>query len=301
MVYSAQADSYENCNEVLEKYINIEVSATQVWRVANVYGEEIGKSISNEVVLAPCKKDEVIYGQVDGSLIFTREEGWKEVKVGRIFKSSSCIHADGKPGWISNSQYLAYLDTHKKFTAEMEKLLDHYSQSGQPIVFISDGAPWIKNWIEDAYPKAISVLDFYHASEHLHDYAKSDIKDDPQRKAWVERHLELLLNGEVQKIIDELNSLLIISEQAQQLIDYYESNKTRMNYPLYKKLGAGIIGSGAIESAHRTVVQKRMKQSGQRWSRRGAQNMLHLRVTKKNNQWSKIVELTKKDFFKATA
>ncbi|MFT4062181.1 MAG: T9SS type A sorting domain-containing protein [Edaphocola sp.] len=28
-----------------------------------------------------------------------------------------------------------------------------------------------------------------------------------------------------------------------------------MNYPMYKKLGAGIIGSGAIESAHRTVVQ----------------------------------------------
>jgi len=167
MVYSAQADSYENCNEVLEKYINIEVSATQVWRVANVYGEEIGKSISDEVVLAPCKKDEVIYGLADGSLIFTREEGWKEVKVGRIFKSSSCMHADGKPGWISNSQYLAYLDTHKKFTAEMEKLLDHYSQSGQPIVFISDGAPWIKNWIEDAYPEAISVLDFYHASDNI--------------------------------------------------------------------------------------------------------------------------------------
>lgn len=301
MVYSAQTDSYENCNEVLEKYINIEVSAAQVWRVANVYGEEVGKTISEEVVLTPCKKDEVIYGMADGSMIFTREEGWKEVKVGRIFKSSSCIHAGGKPGWISNSQYLAYLDTHKKFTREMEKLLDHYSQSKQPIVFISDGAPWIKNWIEDAYPEAISVLDFYHASEHLHDYAKSEIKDETQRKQWVDRHLELLLNGEVQQIIDELSSLPVISGEAQKLIDYYESNKTRMDYPLYKKLGAGIIGSGAIESAHRTVVQKRMKQSGQRWSRKGAQNMLYLRVTKKNQQWSKIVELTKKEFCKAAA
>ena len=34
-------------------------------------------------------------------------------------------------------------------------------------------------------------------------------------------------------------------------------------------------GSGAIESAHRTIVQKRMKQSGQRWSNKGAQNMLN--------------------------
>src|SRR6478735_2594089 len=61
MVYSAQTDSYENCNEVLEKYINIEVSAAQVWRIANVYGEEVGKTISDEVVLTPYKKEEVIY------------------------------------------------------------------------------------------------------------------------------------------------------------------------------------------------------------------------------------------------
>jgi len=301
MVYSAQTDSYENCNEVLEKYIHVEVSAAQVWRVANVYGEEIGKTISDEVVLTPCKKEEVIYAMADGSMIFTREEGWKEVKVGRIFKSSSCIHADEKPGWISHSQYLAYLDTHKKFTMEMEKLLDHYSQSEQPLIFISDGAPWIKNWIEDAYPEAISVLDFYHASEHLHDYAKAKIKDESRRKKWTDEHAGLLLDGKVQQIIDELKRLPVKSKEAENLMDYYEVNKTRMNYPLYKKLGAGLIGSGAIESAHRTVVQKRMKQSGQRWSRRGAQNMLHLRVTKKNQQWSKIVELAKKEFCNVAA
>ncbi len=301
MVYSAQADSYENCNEVLEKYINVQVSATQVWRVANVYGEKIGKTISDEVVLTPCKKDEVVYAMADGSMIFTREDKWKEVKVGRIFKSSSCIHADGKPGWISNSQYLAYLDSHKKFKMEMEKLLDHYGQNQQPIVFISDGAPWIKNWIEDAYPEAISVLDFFHASEHLHDYAKAKIKDEICRKEWTDKNTGLLLEGKVQQIIDELNSMDIQSKEAKKLIDYYEANKTRMNYPLYKKLGAGLIGSGAIESAHRTVVQKRMKQSGQRWGRKGAQNMLHLRVTKKNQQWSKIVQLAKKEFYKAVA
>ncbi len=56
------------------------------------------------------------------------------------------------------------------------------------------------------------------------------------------------------------------SETAHQLISYYTHNKNRMNYQDYVKIGCGIIGSGAIESAHRTVVQKRMKQSGQRWS-----------------------------------
>lgn len=66
-----------------------------------------------------------------------------------------------------------------------------------------------------------------------------------------------------------------------------------MNYPEYQEIGCGIIGSGTIESAHKTLVQKRMKQSGQRWSRKGAQNMLNLRVVRKNNDWNKIIELTK--------
>lgn len=66
-----------------------------------------------------------------------------------------------------------------------------------------------------------------------------------------------------------------------------------MDYKRYLQIGSGLIGSGTIESAHRTVIQKRMKQSGQRWSVRGAQNMLQLRTTRKSGHWSKIIALTK--------
>lgn len=66
------------------------------------------------------------------------------------------------------------------------------------------------------------------------------------------------------------------SEKQNLLISYYRKNENRMNYFEYLKMGCGIIGSGAIESTHRTLVQKRMKQSGQRWSCKGAQDMLNL-------------------------
>jgi len=42
----------------------------------------------------------VTYVEADVSMILTRAEGWSEVKVGRIFKSSDCLHAEGKPGSI---------------------------------------------------------------------------------------------------------------------------------------------------------------------------------------------------------
>jgi hypothetical protein len=47
-------------------------------------------------------------------------------------------------------------------------------------------------------------------------------------------------------------------------------------------VGCGFIGSGEIESAHRTVIQKSMKLSGQRWSTKGVKNMLRLRVISMN-------------------
>jgi hypothetical protein len=237
----------------------------------------------------------------DGSMIFTREEAWKEAKVGRIFKSSDCVHSASNRCWIINSQYVAHLGGCKEFTQQMEKLLDNYAQQKQQMVFISDGAKWIRNWVEDAYPNAILILDFFHAMDYLCNYAKAHFVDENEKHKWIEIQKKLLLKSEVEQVIKAVRKMKSACKEATAMIDYFESNKDRMNYAYYQTIGTGIIGSGAIESAHRTVIQKRMKLSGQRWSLLGAQNMLNLRVIKKNNQWSKIVQLTKIDFVKQAA
>ena len=52
-----------------------------------------------------------------------------------------------------------------------------------------------------------------------------------------------------------------------------------------------LIGSGAIEAAHRNVIQQRLKRSGQRWSVKGAQQIANLRAFKKSNQWNAVIDL----------
>ena len=76
-----------------------------------------------------------------------------------------------------------------------------------------------------------------------------------------------------------------------QLLQYYQSDKDRMDYKRYRTIGARLIGSGAIESAHRVVIQKRMKLSGQRWTKKRAQNMLTLRCTRLSGKWNKVIQL----------
>jgi hypothetical protein len=299
MVYAGQLDSYERGNEVIGQFTGIQVSTAQVYRLTDAYGEAIEPQVNEAPTLTPLRKDEVVYVQADGSMLLTREQGWKEVKVGRIFKSSDCIHAASKAGWISHSQYIAQLDSSSKdFTALMDKLIEGYGKSAN-LIFLSDGAVWLRNWIADAFPAAVSILDYYHACEQLHQFSSSYFKDKDIEKAWVSEQKRLLLQSEVLWVIENIEQLAADSMEAVQLIAYYKCNAQRMDYNKYKQMGCGIIGSGAIESAHRTVVQKRMKQSGQRWSISGAQRMLNLRVIKHNEQWSKIIHLSKHGFNKA--
>jgi hypothetical protein len=218
-------------------------------------------------------------------MILTREECWKEVKVGRIFNSSACVKGSTEePGWIRQSQYAAHLGDHRSFIEQMDKLIESYGPLKERLVFISDGAPWIRNWITDTFPDAVSILDFYHATQYLYGFAESYFENQQQSHKWREKQKKFLLNSQADKIISNIEKLAPDHPDARKVLEYYRVNKDRMDYKKYLQIGCGIIGSGAIESAHRTLVHKRLKLSGQRWSKKGAQNMLNLRVTHINGQ-----------------
>ena len=49
--------------------------------------------------LTPLKQYEVLYVQVDGSMVLTCEDGWTEVKVDLFFKRNDCcMQAQSKAG-----------------------------------------------------------------------------------------------------------------------------------------------------------------------------------------------------------
>jgi len=175
-------------------------------------------------------------------------------------------------------------------------VIDSYGHLKSRLVFITDGATWIKNWIEDSYSEATAILDYYHACEHLHDFVENGMKAESEdtRKKWFEKQKELLLESGVEQVIKNIEQTNAKTSEKEDLINYYQANIGRMDYKSYRQLGCGIIGSGAIESAHRTVIQKRMKLSGQHWSREGVNNMLRLRVFSMNKQWGKVINVLRR-------
>ncbi len=298
MTYAGQLDCYQQCNEILSKFLSVEVSVMQVHRVTDTYGELLEQQAildqQTEEVTA-VKSDEALYAMVDGSMILTREEGWQEVKLGRLFSQSDCIEISAQRGWIKNSSYEAYLGSSKIFTRRFEQKLDPYSCLKEKLIFITDGALWIKNWIEDAYPEATQILDWYHACGHLYEFAGQYFEAEQPKQQWIEEQKRLLYESQIKEIISNLKALPVKKKTdpiaKDSLLQYYQTNKERMDYKRYRSMGAGLIGSGAIESAHRAVVQKRMKQSGQRWTKKRAQHMLALRCTRLSGKWNKVVNL----------
>jgi hypothetical protein len=241
---------------------------------------------------------------VYGSMVLSRD-GWKETKLGRVFKSGDCIKDGSDKGAILQSQYVAHLGGNKPFCRAMSELLDAYGGNsiGEQLVFINDGATWIHQWCKDIYPKSVHVLDYYHAAEHLYEFITLAFKDAEAGRAWGKDIETLLMQSKVEQAIQAIQTQVAGNKKAQEvklgLINYYEQNKERMDYARYAKIGTGIIGSVAIESAHRTVIQKRLKQSGQRWTIKGAQNVLNLRVVYMSNQWHKVINLIKTEQAKA--
>ncbi|MDR0792080.1 MAG: UPF0236 family protein, partial [Chitinophagaceae bacterium] len=285
---------YSISKELLSNYLKVDFTEMQLYRISDYYGGALSETLaSNECLLPVSDKKDVVYAMADGSMILTREEQWKEAKLGRIFRGKDCLQPEGKVGKIKESQYVSHFGGCTDFTEKMERVLDSYGDLNERLIFITDGAVWLRNWTTDAYPKAISILDFYHAKEYLCDFAKAYFKDEGERKAWVEQQTELLLESQAEQVIETVQTLSKQQqnkEAADKLINYYTDNLERMDYKYYQSIGKGLIGSGAMESSHRTVIQCRMKLSGQRWSKKGAENMLHLRTLKMNKQWDKVVE-----------
>ncbi|WP_339698429.1 hypothetical protein [Algoriphagus aquimarinus] len=154
-----------------------------MFRVTNAYGSELGIAEQSNRSLAPVQQKEVVYAEMDGNMILTRA-GWKEVKLGRVFKSSDCASGgEQNRGMITASQYMAHLGSKDPFCRGMDELLDAYggTRLKDRLVLINDGAVWIHNWCMDRYPQAIHVLDYYHACEHLHGFAGLAFKDS---KGW---------------------------------------------------------------------------------------------------------------------
>jgi hypothetical protein len=297
--FLSQSLVFEEASKLLNRTLNVNVSAKQCQRVSEWYGAQLDPIINANHIeyipqLSPLKsKDEHTYIMIDGSMIYTRDDGWKENKLARIFKESKNVEVQQGRKEVVENVYVSHLGSVDIFLPKLER---HISLVKGRKVFIADGARWIWNFVEDNYPGAVQILDYYHAVEKLEALIKNHYKNSTKGVEWYEKQKELLLEDRVDIVIDNIKALKPQKESTKEMkhavLNYYVENEDRMLYKTYRNKGL-LIGSGPIEAANRSVIQQRMKLSGQKWSIKGANAIANLRCYDKSNAWPIIEELIK--------
>jgi hypothetical protein len=157
------------------------------------------------------------------------------------------------------------------------------------VLFVADGASWIWRRV----PKLIKALglkddqvqqliDFWHAVEYLGKIADSKSLEGAQKKRWVKLQKKRLWRGEIGTVVEEIKTLIGSRKTKAQTtwLNYFVTHgltHRRMDYSR-SHTNHMPIGSGAIESAVRRVINLRVKSNAVYWLRDNAETMIRLRA-----------------------
>ena len=157
------------------------------------------------------------------------------------------------------------------------------------LVLVGDGAPWIWNRAEAlrerlGVPRSAfrEVVDYFHVVEKLGEVSKGlDSRwSEPDRALWVRAQKDHIKAGrveEVERIIAQtLPKPPKDNDDDNDDKDFWSRNRERMRYGELRA-AAVPIGSGAVESSVRRVINLRMKGASIFWNEKHAEGVLHLR------------------------
>ena len=187
------------------------------------------------------------------------------------------------------------------------------------VVLLTDGIDWIATYIVPLYPDAVAILDAFHVAQQAAEAIKAAYpgkKNEKRVRALIKKARRALgfrehrerkkrrggprlrrhkhrasgYDGSGQRLLDELLRPLLEGavrgrKRVKQAIAYVERNLHRTDFGALRTRGFQI-GSGAMESMHRTGSQVRMKRAGCHWTEEVAQAILNLRMLALSGRWS---------------
>lgn len=175
------------------------------------------------------------------------------------------------------------------------------AQDAQEIVFLADGGTWIWNRIDAVLkmaginPQKVDfVLDIYHAIQHIQLAVEALGFQGDAGKRVFRRLRQQLYRGQNEKVTAELNTYFktrknIKKSVVKREINYFCKHATHMAYNRLREEGKPM-GSGAIESTIRRVINQRLKGNGLMWKAENAEAIMVMRGVVLSDRWEETLE-----------
>jgi hypothetical protein len=314
IAYWAQnQSSYQRAEDAIAEALGIRINDDTIRQVANYVGgtvfindctkaDEAFNTLSSGKLKFQQTINGVVYIQTDGAALNTRlkdESGssWRENKLGEVFNTGNIRywtnHKGERQHQILQKEYISFVGTVDIFKKHLLAcaLRNGYGKFKETIV-LSDGATWIRNMVEELFPDAQQILDYFHLCENVHTFAKALFNNDSGKYTpWAKNICALLKKSQYKIVLQALEPTKDNKPNgcSVNLYGYITNNIKNIDYVSYEKKGY-FIGSGAIESGNKIVLQDRLKRAGMRWNTETAQAMLTLKTKAESNIWFRDVE-----------
>lgn len=172
------------------------------------------------------------------------------------------------------------------------------------VTFTADGAPWIwarLDWVTAQVglepARVVEVLDWCHAVHHLSLALKESGSSEGERGERYARLRRSLKKGRSDEVIEELEGLAAGQPEGAAVwreIGYLirHSEVGRLRYDCFRCRGVPL-GSGAIESTIRRVLNLRLKGTSLFWEESNAEAVIQLRAAVLSGRWEERLERTR--------
>jgi len=293
---------FEVSSELLERLIQVSISDNGVRESTERIGQQ---RLEAEQALVEAAWDPArfelpdgpedpparIYGSIDGTSVRT-EERWREAKLGSWYTTDEPPAREPLEEWTPRAEAISYYGDVKE-AEEFGRLMylkgrQQGAHKAEEVVFVADGAKWIWNLVEEHFPDAVQIVDWYHAAEYIWAVAHAAYGEGSQAaQEWAEARLDELWEGKLRHVLQALCTHLnsdLEEDPAQQAITYFKNNRHRMRYPEFRSQGYQI-GSGTIESGCKRVIGARLKQAGMTWTLEGARQVIKARSMYLSDEW----------------
>jgi hypothetical protein len=247
--------------------------------------EERQRFLADKQIPQAQANSERLYISPDGTTVH-ENDGWHEVKLGCIWWADERFDA--------NKRYVGCFEDSEAFGWDLWlEACRCGMRQAQEVVYLGDGAGWIRSEHHRHFSTAVFIVDWYHASQHIWDCGKTLFGEGTDAtKRWVEHRRGLLWDGWTRRLLNDLKKQRQKyrggkRKAIEALYHYISVNEQQMRYDVFRARGYQI-GSGAVEAGCKHVVGKRLKQSGMVWSRVGSSATLSLRIAWLNGRWEQL-------------
>jgi hypothetical protein len=302
------ADSFEKGAELLDEMAGIRLGESTVERTTEDAGQRLAEAVRTGTTFGP-KEDwawhkdyegrRCAYVELDATGVRQQGPGGGAAEGRMAYVGMVCNPSPEWP-WPDEKP----LPMQARYRAGLYPLVDFAPLLRQPAgqvgmdradrwLGLTDGGNGLEDRLTENFPRVeVIILDFFHPAEKLTGLARllhpqEEAQAQVQARQWCQLLKEeggALLAAVLRE--EDWPRRAGLRGAVTDLIGYLERNAHRMEYPEYLAKG-WCIGSGAVESACKTVVGQRLKLAGMRWGEAGAHAVCHLRALYRSDkgQW----------------